>query len=152
MDVGLNTKSARPSEIIRAQAEIIRQQDELIDFLKAALAAVGSSTLPAHASWMTGLTRQERAMVGVLVAKYPFPVPRDVVLESLPGQDHVRERQLQIVDAVVHKLRRKLGAEAIITERGCGFRLGRSFHDQLSKPPTAASDHSILRPENASFA
>jgi len=152
MELGLNTKSARPSEIIRAQAEVIRQQDELIDFLKAALAAVGSSILPAHAGWMTGLTRQERALVGVLVAKYPLPVPRDVVIDALPGQDHVRERQLQIVDAVVHRLRRKLGAEVIITERGCGFRLGQSFHDQLSRQPTYVADRTILRAENPSFA
>jgi DNA-binding response OmpR family regulator len=152
MELGLNSKSARPSEIIRAQAEIIRQQDELIDFLKAALAAAGSPTLPVHASWMTGLTRQERALIGVLVTKYPRAVPRDVVLEVLPGQDHVRERQLQVVDAVVHKVRRKLGAEVIITERGCGFRLGRSFHDRLSTHSTSASDHSILRPETPSFA
>ncbi len=151
MELGLNTKSARPSEIIRAQAEVIRQQDELIDFLKAALAAVGSSTLPAHSGWMTGLTRQERALIGVLAAKYPLPVPRDVVIDALPGQDHVRERQLQIVDAVVHKVRRKLGADVIVTDRGCGFRLGRSFYDQAFRRPTPA-DHSILRPENPSFA
>lgn len=152
MEAGLNTKSARPSEIMRAQAEVIRQQDELIDILKAALAVAGSSTLPAHAHWMTGLTRQERALIGVLVAKYPRPVPRDVVLDALPGQDHARERQLQIVDAVVHKVRRKLGAEVIITERGCGFRLGRSFHDQLSKPPASVADHSNLGRESPSFA
>lgn len=152
MELGLNSKSARPSEIIRAQAEVIRQQDELIDFLKAALAAVGSSILPVHAGWMTGLTRQERALIGVLVAKYPLPVPRDVAIDALPGQDHARERQLQIVDAVVHRLRRKLGAEVIITERGCGFRLAQSFHDQLYRQPAAAPDRSILRPENPSFA
>jgi DNA-binding response OmpR family regulator len=152
MELGFNTKSARPSEIIRAQAEIIRQQDEVIDVLKGALAAAGASALPAHANWMSGLTRQERALIGVLVAKYPHAVPRDVVLEVLPGHDHARDRQLQIVDAVVHKVRRKLGADVVITERGRGFRLGRSFYERLPRDAKPATDLSKLKLENPSFA
>ena len=133
MERTLHTKSARPSEIMRSQREVIRQQDEIIDILKSALAAAGVSTIPTHDAWMTGLTRQERALMGVLFARYPHAMPRDTLLDFLPGQDHARERQLQVVDVIVHKVRKKLGVHAVETERGHGFRLGKVFYDALPK-------------------
>jgi DNA-binding response OmpR family regulator len=60
-------------------------------------------------------------------------VPRADIIEHLPGHDHARERQLQLVDIVVHKVRRKLGALTIEAERGVGFRLGEAFHASLPK-------------------
>ena len=143
------TKSARPSEILRSQCAVIRQQDELIELLKSALAATGMSAVPTYAPWLDSLTSQERALVGVLYACYPQVARREQILELLPGYDHVKERQLQIVDAVVHKIRRKLGAETILTERGLGFRMGSVFYDQLPKAKVQPRDE---RHEPRSFA
>jgi hypothetical protein len=149
MELGRNTKSARPSEIVRSQQAVIRQQEELIEVLKGALAAAGVSTVPAAGFWTSGLTPQERALLGVLYARYPRPVAREVILDFLPGQDHVRERQLQVVDVLVHKVRKKLGADAVLTQRGEGFRFGESFYAEMPKqrtePPAAVA------PEPASF-
>jgi DNA-binding response OmpR family regulator len=133
MDLSPNSKSARPSEILRAQQDIIRQQDAIIQVLKGALAAAGLGFAPTQADWMSGLTKQEAALVGVLYAHYPRSVPRADIIEHLPGHDHARERQLQLVDIVVHKVRRKLGAQTIEAERGVGFRLSESFHAGLPK-------------------
>ena len=151
MELGRNSKSARPSEIVRSQQDVIRQQDELIEVLKGALAAAGVNAVPAHARWMTGLSPQERALVGVLYARYPRPVPREVLLDLLPGNDHARERQLQVVDVVVHKVRKKLGADAVVTERGEGFRFGGAFYDKLPKSRVEAPETPALEPEPASF-
>ena len=149
MELQLTTKSARPSEILRSQCEVIRQQDELIELLKSALAATGMSAVPTYAPWLDGLTSQERALVGVLYARYPGVARREQILELLPGYDHVKERQLQIVDAVVHKIRRKLGAETILTDRGRGFRMGAAFYEELPKAGVQARDD---RAEPRSFA
>jgi DNA-binding response OmpR family regulator len=131
MEFGLNSKAARPSDILRSQQTLIRQQDELIEVLKGALAAAGVSWAPIHAAWMSGMARQERALIGMLFASYPRAMPRESILDLLPGQDHARERQLQIVDTVVHKVRKKLGKDAVVTERSIGFRLGAAFQQQL---------------------
>jgi hypothetical protein len=133
VDVTITTKAARPSEIIEAQSAIIRQQGELIDVLKGALFAAGTTAAPAPAEWMRGLTSQERALVGLLYACYPRARSTYDLLEGLPGRDHARERQVQIVGSVVHKVRRKLGADAVVTERGLGFRLGERFFETLPK-------------------
>ena len=151
MELGRNAKAARPSEVMQSQQEVIRQQDELIEVLKGALAAAGMGAVPAHARWMSGLSRQERALLGVLYARYPRPVPREVILEFLPGQDHARERQLQVVDVLVHKLRKKLGAEAVVTVRGEGFRFGSHFYEQAPKTRVDMAKSPALTPERASF-
>ena len=151
MELGRNSKSARPSEIVRSQQDVIRQQDELIEVLKGALAAAGVNAVPAQARWMTGLSPQERALIGVLYARYPRPVPREVILGLLPGNDHARERQLQVVDVLVHKVRKKLGADVVVTERGEGFRVGRAFYDQLPKSPVEPRETPALPLEAASF-
>ena len=131
MEIGHNSKAARPSEILRSQQSVIRQQDELIEVLKGALAAAGFDWAPSHASWMSGLARQERALVGILFASYPRSMPREAILALLPSNDHARERQLQIVDILVHKIRKKLGKDTVVTERGEGFRLGEGLYGQL---------------------
>jgi DNA-binding response OmpR family regulator len=151
MELGRNAKGARPSEVMQSQQDVIRQQDELIEVLKGALAAAGMRAVPAHARWMSGLAPQERALLGVLYARYPRPVPREVILEFLPGNDHVRERQLQVVDVLVHKLRKKLGTEAVVTVRGEGFRLGGAFYDQTPKMRLEGSMSLSPAPEGASF-
>lgn len=151
MELGRNAKAARPSEVMRSQQEVIRQQDELIEVLKGALSAAGMEAVPAYAGWMSGLSPQERALLGVLYAKYPRPVPREVILEFLPGQDHARERQLQVVDVLVHKLRKKLGADAVVTERGAGFRFGRHLYDRTPKTSIDTAKSAAPAPERASF-
>ncbi|WP_372783228.1 winged helix-turn-helix domain-containing protein [Phenylobacterium sp.] len=151
MELGRNAKGARPSEVMQSQQDVIRQQDELIEVLKGALAAAGMATVPAHARWMSALSPQERALFGVLYARYPRPVPREVILEFLPGHDHVRERQLQVVDVLVHKLRKKLGVDAVVTERGAGFRFGATFYEQTPKTRVEPSPGAAVAPERASF-
>lgn len=129
MNVNINK---RPSEVLRLQQQIIREQAELIDILKGALAAGGIRSQPANAGWLAELTPQERALVGVLFAHFPNAVHRFDIMESLPGHDHVQERQQRMVDVLVCRVRGKLGSEAIVTERGLGFRLGMDVHGRLS--------------------
>jgi DNA-binding response OmpR family regulator len=124
----------RPSEIIRAQQDIIRQQDGMISTLKAALSLAGVVSVPSmDVPWLSGLTRQEASLVGVLYTAFPHATSRMDIIDHLPGNDHARERQLQLVDIVVHKIRKKLGQSAIEAERGVGFKMSESFHRSIPK-------------------
>ena len=149
MEVELSPRwrSARPSEIIGAQRMVIREQAELIDVLKGALAVDGAQTVSDHSDWMRGLTPQERALVGALYSAYPRIIPREALIECLPSRDHVLERQLQTVDMVVHKVRGKLGAETVVTHRSLGFQLGESFYRSIPRA-VAEPRH---RPQGRSF-
>lgn len=136
---------ARPSERIRFQQDVIRQQDELIDLLKGALAAAGANVPSRPESWLSDLTTQERALVGALFAKFPRVVDRYDLLEALPGHSNTEDRQVQILNVVIHRIRKKLGDAAIRTERGEGFRLGDRFYAEL-KSKSAPSEE-IMSPE-----
>ena len=136
---------ARPSERIRFQQELIRQQDELIDLLKGALAAAGANVPSRPESWLSDLTTQERALVGALFAKFPRVVDRYDLLEALPGHSNTEDRQVQILNVVIHRIRKKLGEAAIRTERGEGFRLGDRFYAELKAK--AVSSEAIISPE-----
>ena len=121
----------RPSEIIARQREVIAQQESIIETLKAALAAAGCKPGLELQPWMKGLTPQERALVGALYEQYPRPVGKYDLLDLLPGQDHVEDRQVQLVSVKVHSIRKKLGAPTIENVWGEGYRLGAEFYEQI---------------------
>ena len=141
----MDMNKARPSERIRFQQDVIRQQDELIDLLKGALAAAGLHMEGKPEPWLSELTTQERALVGALFARFPRVVDRYDLLDSLPGYSNAEDRQVQILNVIVHRIRRKLGEDAIYTARGQGFRLGDRFYAEL-KAKSAPSE-AIISPE-----
>jgi hypothetical protein len=125
------SKVRKPSEIIALQRKVIEEQEGIIAVLKGALAAAGSEALPIYQAWMDGLTPQEQALLGALFRHYPNPVGTYELLELIPGYDHVQERQAQLVKVKVHHLRKKLGAAAIESVRGAGYRLGRAQYKAM---------------------
>lgn len=141
----MDMSKARPSERIRFQQDVIRQQDELIDLLKGALAAAGLHMAGKPEPWLSELTTQERALVGALFARFPRVVDRYDLLDSLPGYSNSEDRQVQILNVVVHRIRKKLGEDAIYTARGEGFRLGDRFYAELNSKPV--SPEAIISPE-----
>lgn len=74
---------------------------------------------------MASLTRTEMAMFGLLWARRPAAVTKEALLASStqPGRDD--DRELKLVDVIIHKVRRKLGPLDIRigTARGEGYRL-----------------------------
>lgn len=112
----------KPSRIIAEQQAVIAEQEALIELLKGALAAAGEEVPPFH-PWMKGLTPQERAVLGALYRCYPRPVDKERLLDLMPGHDHVEDRCAQLVVVKVCHLRKKLGAAAIESVSGLGYRL-----------------------------
>lgn len=128
----------KPSRVIAEQREVIAQQERLIEVLKGALAAAGrEDEVPAYSPWMEGLTPQERALMGALYRAHPRPLDKEVLIDLLPGQDHVEDRQPQLVAVKVCNLRKKLGATAIEHVSGLGYRLSREQWSAMGEPATA---------------
>jgi DNA-binding response OmpR family regulator len=75
--------------------------------------------------------------MGALFACYPRPCDKDRLLDLLPGRDHVEDRQPQMVRTLVSHLRRKLGAEAIESINGMGYRLGREQYEAMRAAESA---------------
>ncbi|ODT89884.1 winged helix-turn-helix domain-containing protein [Phenylobacterium sp. SCN 70-31] len=128
----------RPAEVIAEQQDLIADLDRMIELLKGALAAAGIERPPAYRPWMKGLTPQERGLLGALYSHYPNPVDKHALLEHMPGQDHVEDRQVQLVALKVHHLRGKLGHDAIESIRGLGYRLSAAEYHAMREAEGAA--------------
>lgn len=105
------------------------------DTLKGVLVASGFETFERVGGWAAKLSPQERALVGALFHAYPRVMAAADLLECLPGQDHAVDRQLGLVAVKVCHIRAKLGADAIVTERGVGFALGARLVNIIRNPP-----------------
>lgn len=116
------------SKAIAALRAEVADLNAYCDTLKGALAAQGCETFERVGEWAKGLTGQERAFVGALFHAYPRTMAAADLLECLPGHDHVVERSVGLVSVKVCHIRRKLGADAIVNERGVGFALGSRLH------------------------
>lgn len=83
--------------------------------------------------WAESLTRQQRALMGALIAAYPRALDAFQIDEILPHHDHAADRDLRLAASIVHAVRRKLGREAIQTVWGAGYRAGQSFAPEMSR-------------------
>ncbi|HVR41768.1 MAG TPA: response regulator transcription factor [Thermoanaerobaculia bacterium] len=63
------------------------------------------------------LTHGESDILGILLAHTPMPVPLDQIAQLLPVEDRV---QPGTIESRIKSLRRKLGADRIVTRRGWG--------------------------------
>jgi len=104
----------------------LRQADATIGVLKGALAAdtVEAIAIP---HWALSLSPQCRAMMGVLIAKYPNYLTSEQLADRMPGRDHVNASNIGSVAFAVCKARKQLGPTAIVTLKGSGFRVGDAF-------------------------
>jgi DNA-binding response OmpR family regulator len=121
---------------MRPLAEIRRLQRENAA-LRAQLRAADIEPMTCP-DWAVGLTRQEAALIGALRACYPRVMDRLDIDEALPHHDHAADRDLGLASILIHRVRKKLGHDAIENIRGHGWRLSAAFATHLDA--AAASD------------
>lgn len=131
-DASLVTRGLRPSEQRALWEREIAELRATIDVLKGALAAESPAVALADGRpWMAGLTRQERALAGALLAVSPRVVQSWDLLDLLPGHDHAEDRVLSVVGVIVYRVRRKLGDGVICNSRGEGYFMPKAERDRL---------------------
>lgn len=130
--LGIDIGALRPSELRAVYQREIEDLRAVVDVLKGALSA-DNPALALHTgrSWMRGLCRQERALVGALLAVSPRVIGAEDLLDLLPGHDHVADRGLKLVALIVHKVRKQLGASVIQNVRGEGYCIPAAERDRL---------------------
>lgn len=70
-----------------------------------------------------GLSRGPAWMLSRLIAADGRLFRRDALMDYLPANDPVHDRGEKLIDVYVCKIRRQLGADAVETEWGIGWRL-----------------------------
>ncbi len=68
------------------------------------------------------LTARERHALKILLENAGKVVPRVALIDELWGKDEL-DVSLRAVDNLIHRLRRKIGSDLIVSVRGVGFRL-----------------------------
>lgn len=116
---------------LQARLTGYKELEAMVDTLKAALAADGVEWEPPMPAVMVPLTQQERALVGVLLRAYPRAVCREAILACLPSQDHAMDRNPGLISVLVHRIRAKAGAGAVISHRPWRFSLSPEFRERL---------------------
>lgn len=129
----------RLQEIIARQEREIAELEGVVDVLKGALAGVGIEP-PKLSGWVFGLSRQEAALVGALIAAHPHCRTKDQLLDALPGRDAMAYRDPKLASVLVCTIRKTLGTYAILTEGGFGYRISPAFLASI-KPPPIGEDH-----------
>jgi len=120
-----------PVDIVDA---VVRERDRLrteVAVLRARLAMVDESF---DASLINDhkLNLQQATVMSLLMGAAPRALSRLSIEAALPARDHTKDRQSKLVDVLICKIRKKLGAEAILTVPGLGWRINPNW-----RPPAA---------------
>jgi len=122
-----------PQDRIRFLEEQLEEKSAEVALLREQLGGVAKQAM-IEALWRVGLSPQEAALFAMLHDARGRTLSRLDVLDNLPALDHVRERDSKIIDVLVSRIRRKLGAGVIETVRARGHRAtqeGLSVGDKL---------------------
>src|ERR1700740_670472 len=131
--LGLDRNRLRPRRWRAPYEREIESLRAVVDCLKGALAADNpAAALQEPQSWMVGLTRQERALIGASIAPSPRVVAPDDLIDMLPGHNHPEDRTPKQVAVIVHHVRKKLGESVIQNAWGQGYFMPKAEGDRLT--------------------
>jgi two-component system, OmpR family, response regulator QseB len=128
LDAGADDYLVKPFEIPELLARVrslVRRHDVVAESLtlgEARLDPASRVVLSADGTQIAQLSAREAALVQVLAASPRQVFSRDQLLASVFDE----ARGAATVDTYVHYVRRKLGAEAVLTVQGVGYRWGRA--------------------------
>lgn len=115
-----------PSEKIAHLETRVKELEVQVKVLKTRLAAANEEFEDSAPDWGVGLEPAAVGLMTTLIAAKGRVVDK-YLLEELSRFDHAKERGTEICAVYVHRIRKKLGQDAIITVWGRGFRAGPRF-------------------------
>lgn len=137
--VGLH---GRPSERILELERQLNEAQARIIALEALCRLNELELAPPLPQWTTNLSGSELGAMLAMFRAYPQPLDSYALDEVVPRYDHVAERDVRGMSVLIHKLRKKVGADAVINVWGRGYTLSADFHArlkvELGPPPEMA--------------
>jgi DNA-binding response OmpR family regulator len=126
LDAGADDYMVKPIDLDELAARLRAIERRLAGRSEPAIAVGGIAIEPATRTVLRGgepvdLTARELAVLLALARRPGATVSREQLVEALYGWEESIESNA--IDVHIHHLRRKLGAEAIETQRGLGWRL-----------------------------
>lgn len=135
-------RTYRPAQRVRELEQQLSEAHARISALEALCRlneADPEPALPVLPAWTTGLSGSELgAMLGMYRA-YPMPLSNYDLDDVVPRYDHVEDRDVRGMSVLIHKLRKKVGAEAIVNVWGRGYTLSEPFYARLRAELEAAA-------------
>lgn len=124
-------RSYRPSKRVRELEEQLSQAQARISALEAMCRLKEVEPEPPLPAWTTRLSGSELGAMLALFRAYPAPLTNYDLDEVVPRYDHVEDRDVRGMSVLIHKLRKKIGAESVVNVWGRGYTLSGAFHARL---------------------
>lgn len=121
----------RPSERILELERQLSEAQARIVALEALCRLSELELAPALPEWTTSLSGSELGAMLAMFRAFPQPLDPYALDEVVPRYDHVAERDVRGMSVLIHKLRKKIGADAVINHWGRGYTLSADFHARL---------------------
>lgn len=124
-------KTTRPGERVGELERKLSEAYARISALEAICRLNELEPTRALPAWTTGLSGSELGALLAMYSAYPAPLNNYALDDIVPRYDHVEDRDVRGMAVLIHKLRKKVGAENIVNLWGRGYTLSAPFHDRL---------------------
>lgn len=127
----LGIRSQRPAERVRELERRLIEAQARITALEALCRLNEVQPEPALPGWTTELSGSELGAMLAMYRAYPSPLSNYDLDEVVPRYDHVEDRDVRGMSVLIHKLRKKIGADSVVNLWGRGYTLSPAFHARL---------------------
>jgi DNA-binding response OmpR family regulator len=121
----------RPSERILELERQLSEAQARIVALESLCRLNELELAPVLPQWTTALSGSELGAMLAMFRAFPQPLDAYALDEVVPRYDHVAERDVRGMSVLIHKLRKKIGADAVVNVWGRGYTLSDAFHARL---------------------
>lgn len=126
-----DVETHRPARRVRELEQKLSEAHARISALEALCRLNEVQPEPALPAWTTGLSGSELGAMLAMYRSYPAPLSNYDLDDVVPRYDHVEDRDVRGMSVLIHKLRKKVGADAVINVWGRGYTLSADFHARL---------------------
>lgn len=124
-------KTQRPAQRVRELEQKLSEAHARISALEAICRRQEVEPEPALPAWTTALSGSELGAMLAMFRAWPTPQSNYALDEVVPRYDHVEDRDVRGMAVLIHKLRRKIGQDAVVNVWGRGYTLSADFHARL---------------------